>query len=85
MTNRLAAEESGENGLRIFGVLLPSIPGLMLRLSGSLLRFKRRVNRAGKIFEQELYCQGLDRETASRLTRAYVENGSLRHYIQMWR
>lgn len=77
---------AGKDGrvIRVLGMTLPALPGLLVRLGATFLRFKRRTSRAGKIFEQELRRQGLDPETASRLTQAYLEGGSLRHYIQMW-
>ncbi|MGC9308941.1 MAG: hypothetical protein ACP5FL_09235 [Thermoplasmatota archaeon] len=71
--------------IRILGMTLPALPGLLVRLAGTFLRFKRQASRAGSIFERELHRQGLDPETASRLTRAYMEGGSIRQYIQAWR
>lgn len=71
--------------IRVLGMTLPVLPGLLVRLAGTFLRFKRRASRASKIFERELHRQGLDPETAGRLTREYLEGGNVRHYIQMWR
>jgi hypothetical protein len=71
--------------IRVMGMTLPALPGLLVRLGATFLRFKRRAGRAGTIFERELRRRGLDPDTASRLTREYLEGGSLRQYVQTWR
>jgi len=63
--------------IKIFGMMIPLIPSLMFRLTGTFLRFKRDANKAGKIFKKELVNQGLDRETAKLFTKEYVEGSNL--------
>ena len=70
------------NPIKLFGIMLPSVPSLMFRLSGTFLRFKRDANKAGKIFEKELIKQGLDKETAHELTGLYMESSHIKEYIQ---
>jgi len=38
--------------IRLFGVLIPSMPSLMLRLTGTFLRFKSDANKARKVFKK---------------------------------
>ena len=68
--------------MQIFGMLLPSIPGLTIRLTGTFLRFKRDAKKAGKVFRKELIQKGFDKKTANELTEIYLEGSHLRRYIQ---
>jgi hypothetical protein len=70
---------------RLFGVILPSLPSLLLRCGGSFLRFKRDVKKGAQVFERELVNQGVDREIAAGLTTVYVEGGELLKYLQLLR
>ena len=70
------------NPIKLFGMMLPSAPSLMVRLSGTFLRFKREANKAGKVFRNELIKQGIDKETAIKLTLIYMESSHIRNYIQ---
>ena len=54
--------------IKIFGMLLPSIPSLTIKLTTTLLRFKKDAQKAGKTFKKELRKQGIDKETANELT-----------------
>lgn len=68
--------------IKIFGMILPKMPSLMFRLTGTLLRFKSDANRAGKVFKKELIQQGIDKETADELTEIYMKGSHIRQYIQ---
>jgi hypothetical protein len=81
----IATERRRKDRMSIFGLILPALPGLLLRLSGVFLQFKRQAKRAGKAFEQELLSQGLDKSIASRLAHEYMVNNSIRQYIRWWR
>jgi len=67
---------------KLFGMLLPSMPSLMIRLSGTFLRFKRDANKAGRIFKKELIKKGIDKKTAKELTEKYLAGSHIRRYIQ---
>jgi len=71
--------------MKLFGMLLPSMPSLLIRLSGTFLRLKRRANKAGRIFNKELRKQGIDKETAKELTEIYLQSSHVRNYIQRLR
>lgn len=71
--------------IKILGKMLPSIPSLMFRLSGTFLKFKKNANKAEKIFRKELRKQGIDKETAKELTEIYMQASHLRNYIQNFR
>ena len=45
------------------------------------LSFKIQAKKGGKIFEKELISQGLDKETAKKLTEAYMEPSRIRQYM----
>jgi len=71
--------------IKIFGVLLLSLPSLMFRFGRLYLRFKRDAKNAGKIFKKELMKQGLDKQTASNLTELYIDGSNLSILIQNMR
>ena len=70
------------NPIKIFGMMIPAMPSLMFRLTGTLLRFKSSANKAGKVFKKELIEQGIDKETADELTEIYMQASHIRQYIQ---
>jgi hypothetical protein len=80
--NENIKDEREANPIKLFGIMLPSIPSLMFRLSGTFLRFKRQANKAGKIFRKELITQGIDEKTATEFTSIYMESSHIRNYIQ---
>ena len=80
--NKNIKDERRVNPIKIFGIMLPSIPSLMFRLGGTLLRFKSQANKAGKVFKKELIKQGIDEETATELTETYMKGSHIRQYIQ---
>lgn len=63
--------------IRFLGIMLPAMPSLLFRLTGTFLRFKRDAKKAGKIFRKELIRQGLDKKKASELTETYLEGSNL--------
>lgn len=69
--------------MKLFGMLLPSMPPLMIRLTGTFLRFKRDAKKAEKVFKKELKKQGIDKETANELAEIYLESSHIRKYIQI--
>ncbi len=70
------------NPMKLLGMMIPLIPSLMFRLTGTLIQFKSKANKAGKVFKNELIKQGIDRETADELTLIYMESSHIRRYIQ---
>ena len=74
-------DERKVGGIKLFGLLLPKIPSLMFKLSGTLLRFKTQANKAGRVFKKELVKQGLDEETAEELKEIYLEGSHIRQYL----
>ncbi len=64
-------EQDGNDPLKMFGAVLPSLPTLMFRFMGEYIRFKGAVDVAAKEFNRELVLQGIDVETAERLTGIY--------------
>jgi hypothetical protein len=74
-------ENSDNNPVKIFGVMLSSMPSLMLRLAGTYLRFRREAQKAGKIFKKELIKQGIDKNMAEELTKNYVEGSKITNFF----
>jgi len=64
-------EQDGNDGLRMFGAVLPSLPAMMFKFLGEYVRFKGTVDVAAKTFDRELIAQGIDPETARQLTELY--------------
>ena len=71
--------------IKVFGILLPSLPSLMFRFGGIFLRFKRDAKKAGKVFKKELINQGIDKHTATELTEIYMEGSDISRLIQGFR
>ena len=80
--NENVKDEREVNPIKLFRIMLPSIPSLMFKLSGTLLRFKRNANKAGKVFRKELIGRGIDKKIADELTEIYLESSHIRKYIQ---
>lgn len=78
-------EGSKVGGIKLFGLLLPKMPSLIFRLSGTLLKFKTQANKAGRVFKKELLKQGLDEETSEELKEVYLEGSHIRHYLMNMR
>ena len=79
--NKENKDEREVDGIRLFGLLLPKMPSLIFRLSGTFLRFKSQANKAGKVFKKELVKQGIDEETAEELKEIYMEGSHIRQYL----
>lgn len=71
----------GLGGIKLFGILLPKMPSLMFRLSGTFLRFKSQANKAGRVFKKELVKHGIDEETAEELKEIYMDGSHIRQYL----
>ena len=67
---------------KLFGIMLPRLPGLMFRLGGTFIRFKGQASKAKKVFKKELINQGIDKDTAEELTRVYMQGSNIRNYMQ---
>jgi len=76
-------EKHSNNPIKIFGVMLPSLPAITIRLGGTLLRLKRDSNKAGKIFKKELIKQGIDKDTANELRQIYTNNMNFHNLIKV--
>lgn len=74
-------KEGNANTIRLFGMILPSLPLLLLRSGGALLRFKRDAKKGGKAFHKELLRQGINEATAAELTRMYLEPSNIKNYM----
>ena len=82
MKENIKDGRGGSSPIKLFGIMIPSIPSLMFRLTGTFIRFKSDANKAGKVFKKELIKQGIDEETAAELTEKYMESSHIRRYIQ---
>jgi len=78
-------EKQERGGMKIFGVILPSLPKLLFKFGITFLRFKRSAKKAGKVFRKELIKQGIDKNTASELTGNYLKASEIKNFIQAFR
>ena len=81
MTEQIKDIKDSTNPIKLFGIMLPSLPSLLFRLGGTLLRFKSDARKAGKVVQKELRNQVLDKKTADELTDIYLEGSNLVRYI----
>jgi len=84
MTKEIERQKS-RGGFRILGMIIPSLPSLVFRFGGVLLKSKREARKGGKIFQKELISQGLDATTAAALTDMYLESSSITRYVNFLR
>ncbi|KYK28085.1 hypothetical protein AYK20_01615 [Thermoplasmatales archaeon SG8-52-1] len=77
MSEEINQNRDATNIIKIILMMIPSMPSLLFRLFGTLLRFKSDANKAGKVFQRELRNHGLDKKMASDLTNIYLEGSNL--------
>ena len=53
------------------------LPGMMLKLMSYYLGFKTAAKRGAEVFLEELVAQGVDKNTAEKLTNIYLDNARL--------
>ena len=75
-------DNEDRNPVKIFSMVLSSMPSLMFRLAGTYLRFKKDAQRAGKIFKKELINQGIDKNIAEELSKIYTEGSNIKHFFE---
>ena len=75
-------KEKNAKSMKIFGMILPSLPHLILRFGGVYLKFRSEAKKGARIFQKELLKQGIDKETAEELTEIYLESSNLLKYIR---
>ena len=81
----MTESETGErDGIRIFGQIVPSLIPFGFKLSMTYLSFKKRAQRAGKVFEKQLLESGIDRNTAKEITELYLDAGRLLHNLNIF-
>ncbi|MFH1013958.1 MAG: hypothetical protein V1769_05580 [Thermoplasmatota archaeon] len=68
-----------------FKVLIPYIPTMLFRIPRTLLHIKKMAQRGGNVFQRELIAQGIDQETARKLTESYLETSNLKTYLSFIR
>jgi len=75
--NKKVEEASKSDSIELFGAIIPFLPRLFLKSGWAFLRFKMEAKRAGDIFQKELIDQGLDKNTATRITEIYLEGSNV--------
>jgi len=50
--NENIKDEMKINPIKLFGIMLSSMPSLLFRLSRTFLQFKSKANKAGKVFRK---------------------------------
>jgi len=77
--------EGSTNTMKLFGMILPSLPLIALRSSGALFRFKLEAKKGGRTFQKELIKHGLDETIAAQLTQIYLKPSNITQYLKMFR
>jgi hypothetical protein len=80
MTNK-EKDNSNKQPVKMFGVMLSSMPSLMFKMAGTFLRFRKEAQKGGKIFKKELIRQGIDKDTAEELTKLYIEGSKISSFF----
>jgi len=78
-------EDKHADTIKVFGMILTSLPILLLRSGGAFLCFKRDAKKAGRMFQKELLRQGIDETTASQLTEIYLQPSTIKQYMGFFR
>jgi hypothetical protein len=85
MEEKIHEKRRSSNPMKFVGVLLPFLPKLLFRFGIVFLGFKRKANKAGRVFRTELIKQGVDRDTATELTDTYMKTSQLKTLLQTFR
>ncbi len=75
----------GENGFNSFKMILPSLPSIIIKYGSLFLKLKRDAKKAGKIFQKELLCHGIDETMATKITAKYLETSNISNYIGLFK
>ena len=62
--------------------IIARVPGLVIRLGFSALKFKRRVKKSAKKMQKGLIKGGMSKERANELVCKYEEDLSIRKFIK---
>ncbi len=74
-----------KNTMKFFSFIILLLPKLLLKSGITFLHFKRKANKAGKLFKKELMKQGLDKYTATGFTNIYVKGSKIKNFVPLWR
>jgi hypothetical protein len=65
--------------------IIPSLPSLVIKFGGIFFKIKHDANKAGRIFQQELIDQGIDKTVASKLKNLYLETSNVANYFKFFK
>lgn len=68
--------------IKLFGMIAPYLPNLLIRSGSAWLSFKRQASKGGREFKKELIRQGVDKQTVELLTKQYLESSILLKYFK---
>ena len=85
MIEKNKEEMDANRPIKLFGIILPSLPMLILRFGGTFLRFKLQSKEGGRIFQKGLIKQGVDKDTAEVFKEIYLQPSQLKQYISLLR
>ena len=67
--------------MKAVGMLISSLPYLIIRFGAIYLGYKRKSKKAGKIFKKTLLKEGIDRRTADKLTNNFTQTIGFKEFI----
>ena len=70
--NKKVEEAGKSDSMELLGAIIPFLSRLFLKSGWAFLRFKMEAKRGGDMFQKELINQGLDKNTATRITEIYL-------------
>lgn len=81
MTEKIK-EKGDRNPVKLFSMMLSSMPSLLFRLGRTYLRFRKEAQRAERIFKKELIKQGIDKNIADDLSKIYSEGSNIKIFFR---
>ena len=69
---------------KIIGIIGSSAPKLFFRFAPLLIKIKKQAKKGGEIFHTELLKQGIDPQTAEKLTTVYMEGCDLMSFFRFF-
>ena len=70
---------------KIIGIVGSSAPKLFIRFAPLFIRIRKQAKKGGEIFHKELLDQGIDSDTAERLTAIYMEGSDFMSFFRFFK
>jgi hypothetical protein len=82
--NSKSTNKEKPNIPKLIGIIGSSAPKLFFRFAPLMIRFKKQAKKGGEIFHKELLDQGIDPNTAEKLTAVYMQGSDISGFFKIF-